>query len=417
VSAAEYIGKPLSDAGVTKVDLEAIVETGVRSGEPRERAVAHGLVISMFPDGKEAWAEALIAKGREQGWGNTALLTILQALPLNRWTWDQAAQVGEEFEASYWLRAPAFWIDDAQEAAFAVRKLISVGRARHALHLVGRHRRIGLPSELLVEVLTEAARQPFKSGGNTNEPTMFQHYVAEILSQLDSRSDVDSDALVMLEWNYLPVLEHSRRPAKVLLKALSENPALFVEMVSAVFNPSEESGVVDSIQTDPERARAIAHQAYRLLKLWTRIPGTQEDGTIDGEVLEAWVKDARALAKAAGREDVSDSQIGKMLSASPLGSDSVWPAEAVRDVLDLFRSKPLLESFWIGKSNQRGDTTRMPRDGGGLERKEAAQYRRWAAALVYDHPYTAKAVDALAESYEHEAHREDEAAERLDWEP
>lgn len=416
VSAAEYIGKALFDAGVSKADLEPIVEAAARSEDPRECGVAHGLIISMYRDGKESWAAALIAKAREQEWGDTALLTILQALPLSRWTWDQAAQAGEKIETSYWLRAPTFWIDDTEDAAFAVRKLISVSRARHALHLVGRDRKVWLPSELLVEILREAARQPFKSGGDTTEFSMFQHYVAEILSQLDRRSDVDNDTLVMLEWAYLPVLEHSRRPAKVLLRALSEKPSLFVEMVSAVFKPSEESGIVDPVQTDPERARAIAHQAYRLLELWNQLPGTREDGTIDGVVLEAWIKDARALAKAAGREDVADSQIGKTLSASPMGGDNVWPAEAVRDVLDLFRSKPMLEGFWIGKSNRRGVTTRMPGDGGELERKEAARYRRWAAAIVYDHPYTAKALDTLAESYEHQAHREDEAAERLDWE-
>ena len=415
VSAAEYIGKALFDAGVSKTDLEPIVEAAVRSDDPRERGVAHGLIVSMFQDRKEPWAGALIAKARKQGWGDTALLTILQALPLNRLTWDQAAQAGEEIETTYWLRAPIFWIDDAEAAAFAMRKLISVGRARHALHLAGRDRNVRLPSDLLAEMLREAARQPFKSDGDTNEPTMFQHYVAEILNQLDRRPDVDNNTLVELEWTYLPVLEHSRRPAKVLLKALSEQPSLFVEMVSAVFKPSEESGVVDPVPSDLERTRAVAHQAYRLLDLWNRLPGTREDGTIDGAALEAWIKDARALAKAVGREDIADDRIGKMLSASPVGSDGVWPAEAVRDVIDLFRSKPMIEGFWVGKSNRRGVTTRMPRDGGELERNEAAQYRKWAAAVVYDHPYTAKALDALAESYEHQAHREDEDAERLDW--
>ncbi len=417
VSSAGYLGKALFDAGVSTADLQPIVEAAVQSGDPRERSVAHGLIISMFRNGKECWAEALIAKAREQEWGDTALLAILQAMPLDRWTWDLAAQAGEGIETSYWLRTPAFWIDDNEDTAYAVRKLISVGRARHALALVGRDRKVWLSSELLLEVLSEAARQPFKSGADANEPTMFQHYVAETLSQLDCRLDVDNDALVRLEWTYLPVLEHSRRPAKVLLKALSEKPSLFVEMVSAVFNPSEESGIIDPVQTDPERARAIAHQAYRLLELWNQLPGTREDGTIDGEVLEAWVKDARALAKTAGREDIADNQIGKVLSASPIGGDGVWPVEAVRDVLDLFRSKPMLEGFWIGKSNRRGVTTRMPRDGGELERKEAARYRRWAVAIGYDHPYTAKALDTLAENYEHQAGREDEVAERLDWEP
>jgi hypothetical protein len=41
-----------------------------------------------------------------------------------------------------------------------------------------------------------------------------------------------------------------------------------------------------------------------------------------------------------------------MLSASPTGADGNWPAEAVREVIDLFRNKPMIEGFWVGKSNR-----------------------------------------------------------------
>jgi hypothetical protein len=245
---------------------------------------------------------------------------------------------------------------------------------------------------------------------------MFQHCVAEMLQLLDERKDVDQNALAALEWNYLQVLEHSRRPAKALLRALSEQPSLFVEMLSKVFKASEESGVVDPEPEDAERARAVASQAFRLLELWNRIPGTRDDGTIDIEALEAWIKEARALAKAAGREEIADSRIGNMLSSSRMGPDGNWPAEPVREMIDLFRSKPMINGFQIGKSNRRGVTTRMPRDGGELERQEAANYRKWAKAVAYGHPHTAKALDALAEKYEWEARVHDEDAERLDWE-
>ena len=214
----------------------------------------------------------------------------------------------------------------------------------------------------------------------------------------------------------MPILEHSRRPAKVLLRALSEQPALFLQMLRAVFKASKESGVDDEESDDPENARAVANQALRLLELWDYLPGTRDDGTIDGKVLEDWIKEARSLAKAAGREKIADSRIGHMLSASPVGDDGNWPAEAVRDVIDLFRSKPMIEGFWVGKGNRRGVTTRMPRDGGDLERKEAAKYRKWAKAIVYEYPHTAKALDTLADSYEDQARRHDEDAERLDWE-
>jgi hypothetical protein len=33
------------------------------------------------------------------------------------------------------------------------------------------------------------------------------------------------------------------------------------------------------------------------IELWDRIPGTRDDGTIDGEAQKAWNKKARTLAK------------------------------------------------------------------------------------------------------------------------
>ena len=136
----------------------------------------------------------------------------------------------------------------------------TVGRARHALALAGRGEKAALPSDLLVELLQEALRQPFEADGDGNEATMFQHYVAEILGMLDERDDVDRNALITLEWNYLQLLEHSR-PPKVLLRALSELPALFVQMLSAIFKPTEGSGVIEPEPSDPEQARAVATQA------------------------------------------------------------------------------------------------------------------------------------------------------------
>jgi hypothetical protein len=105
-----------------------------------------------------------------------------------------------------------------------------------------------------------------------------------------------------------------------------------------------------------------------------------------------------------------------MLSASPVGVDGNWPAEAVRHVIDLFRRKPMIKGFWIGKANRRGVTMRSPREGGTLERHEASQYRTWAKELAYEHPHTAKALETLADNYEDQARRHDEDAERLDWE-
>ena len=416
VSNASYIGAALFEADLQEADLDALLEAALRSADAGKRDFAQGLIGSCFRERKEPWASALITKARDKGWGDTALLAILRALPREPWTWRQAARVGEEIETAYWRRTPVFWAGkDSEDVAFAVRKLISVGRARHALHVAGRDEKRQLPSELLVDVLREAARQPFESDGDANEPVMLQYHVANILTELDERPDVDKDTLFRLEWTYLPLLERSDRPAKVLLEALSEQPSFFIEVLSAVFKPSEESGVAAPEPPDPDRARSIAEQAFRLLEVWDRIPGSREDGAIDGRILEAWIKEARSLAKEIGREDTADSRIGTMLSASPVGTDGVWPAEAVRDAIDLFRSTSMMGGFQTGKMNRRGVTMRNLGDGGDLERKEAAEFRHWASAIAFDHPHTARALDAIADSYEHDAQRQDERAERLDW--
>jgi hypothetical protein len=49
------------------------------------------------------------------------------------------AEIGGEIETTYWRRAPVYWMsDDSEDVAYALRKLISVGRARHALPLAER---------------------------------------------------------------------------------------------------------------------------------------------------------------------------------------------------------------------------------------------------------------------------------------
>lgn len=204
VSVGGYLGKALYESGID--DLEAMLEALVRSDDGKERDVAHGLIISLFRDRKEAWGEVLISRARAEGWGDTALMAILDALPNNRWTWDRVAALGPDVESEYWRRVKIWWADDSEDAAVAIEKLISVGRARHALSLVGRTRNARIPSSLLVQVLHEAMRQPFDdavASAASSERTMFRHYVVEVLKQLDARDDVDVRGPAALEWGCL----------------------------------------------------------------------------------------------------------------------------------------------------------------------------------------------------------------------
>jgi transcriptional regulator with XRE-family HTH domain len=408
------LGASLFDGGLRGPDMDGLIEVAGRSGHKAERGLAHGLIVSAFREFKTEWALALIARARTETWGDTALLTVLRALPVERWVWDQAAAAGSEVEAGYWRTVPALWMGKgSDEVAFAIRKLMAANRARHAL-AVAHHRGMqGSPSDLLIELLRQSAQQSTEV--SADDAVMLQGDVAAVFTILDQRDDVDEDTLGLLEWTWLPVLSHSPRPAKLLPKALSEQPALFVQMLKAIFKSRGEEGEPEP--EDSEQAHALAVQAFELLRQSSHLPGTRADGTVDAEALKAWIAEVCDLAHAVGRAEVAGSQIGQLLSA-PLttGADGHWPQEAVRAALDHFRSEAMVRGFAVGKRNRIGWTSRGPGEGGAQERRLADSYRRSALAMENLYPFSAQALDSLAESYEREAKRHDQDAERLDWE-
>ncbi len=192
----------------------------------------------------------------------------------------------------------------------------------------------------------------------------------------------------------MPVLEHSERPLTVLIKALAERPAFFMEVLSALFRPSEESGIVEPEPNDRERAQAVASQAFDLLRQWDHVPGTMPDGHIDGAALEAWVKETRQLAAATGRAEIADKKNGEALSESPRDpDDNIWPARAVHDVVEITRSKYLEFGLSIGLRNRRGVTSRRSSDGGEQERDLVKQYREFSAATALEWPRTSAVLE------------------------
>jgi hypothetical protein len=54
-------------------------------------------------------------------------------------------------------------------------------------------------------------------------------------------------------------------------------------------------------------------------------------------------------------------------------------------------------------------------DGGLQERERATRYRRCAAEIAPEWPRTAAVLDLIAKSYEAEGQRQDQDAERIDW--
>ena len=409
------VGVAVADAKECASQQDAILVRALTGSSQIDAALAHGIIDTVFRHEGNAWASALLARGVSEKWGGEALYRILFALPQSRWTWEQAESLGEEIDNLYWDKRYFHWIEGGpDELRFAVEKLLRVHRAAHAIELIGRALDEHLPQDLVLRTLAQAAQEPW-SGSENRDLGSFRHSVVRLFKKLDAAGDVPDTQMATLEWAFLPLFRFSERPALALQRVLSSTPKFFVDVVRAVYRPSKESGVEEPPPPNAEQAQNIASQAYNLLQDWQRMPGLTDAGTVDAAALEAWVKEARMLCAQAGRTSAGDNHIGQILAAAPPEPDGVWPAIAVREVIEIARSRDLERGILAGVHNRRGPTWRNMQAGGLPERERAKLYRRCAAETALEWPRTAAILEVIAESYEQHGQWHDQDAERRDW--
>lgn len=236
------------------------------------------------------------------------------------------------------------------------------------------------------------------------DTSSFVYHSAELLNYLE-KTALARDRLAELEWLYLRVHEHSRRP-RILYGELSKNPALFIEALQCIFPAQNES-----LTEVSDNAKTFALLALDFLESWKQMPGVQDDGSVNAEALRTWVMRARELAAACGRSEVADSYIGQSLAFSPSDPDGMWPHQGVRDLIQELASPGLEDDWQIQILNNRGVTVRLPTDGGEQERTLVKRYQNDAKRMSARWPRTAAVLRAIAASYQRSATEHDQQAE------
>lgn len=332
---------------------------------------------------------------------STARSLLMAAVPFSRQFWEHIDTVGDDLAEQYWsrisgIRAPR------EEWSDAVDVLVAHGRHWKALELLS----FMLHEKLAVSV--EQVKGTFEaivSGTDTpQDPTMDGYYAQQLLQFLEDSVPDDTD-LPRFEFTLFPLL-YDNQPSGALYRLLARDPMEFVRMIQAIYRAEGEPKRPLSA-----REQAFGHLAFNVLREWTTLPGQRGDGTIDGEALIEWVRTARLALSDSGRGAVGDEQIGEVLAASPVGTDGIWPAEAVREVIDTLGSPRIDTGIHIGRSNRRGITSRDPFEGGDQERALEKQYRADADVIATRWPRTARVLRGIADSYRDEATAHDLEAE------
>ncbi|PPK68534.1 hypothetical protein V5P93_004358 [Actinokineospora auranticolor] len=318
-------------------------------------------------------------------------VAFLLAVPVD-WAYERVAAESEETRQRFWEITPAYPFPTGAVEGY-LAKILGACRAGAAIDglvmvLHDHNSSWRPPVEFVV-----ATFQALVDAPGTARPDI-SYELERLLAYL---RETDCAAREIVRWEVMFAgLFHDWQP-QTLLDLISGDASAFVELHQFRYLPNG--------KLNPD-----ATGFYLTAERMRRVPGHRDD-VVDGKFLHGWVSAARELLLQANLRKSGDRSIGALISAGPVGADGAWPAEAIRDVLDLEDADEIRIGFLTGMSNDIGMTTRGVYDGGQQERASAAKYLAWAADVELDWPHTARVLRDHAESLRAQGRHWDREAE------
>jgi len=376
------------------------------STEAARRAAFAGLLCGRAAVKGQIWLEGLRFSEIWKKWTMQQRADYYMLLPFVESTWDALENEEVEIQHLYWLNIGINGRGnlESKDCERVILKLADHGRLGSAVDFMALYRKkMQKNAKLVADVLDRAIRE---KGTEIIDWVSLAYEVGELLNLLETSNDIEEVQIGQFELYFLPLLRNHGRTPRILHKALTKNPEFFAEILEWPYmvkgeepgSPSNERNIRIRLRDD-------------LLQSWLQPPGINDDGCVDHEILASWVSRARELTHANGREDIADHHIGHVLAHYPIGTDGVWPHEALRDLIEDLRSDKIENGIINGISGSRGVTCRSLFEGGAQEKTIAECYLNYASALSDKWPRTARLMKKIADNYKSVARWEDRQAE------
>jgi len=320
----------------------------------------------------------------------------LAYLPFTPDTWKRAAQLLKEDESPYWSKTSANPYEAEEGLEQAVDRLVQHGRPHAAIRCLERLRddKRPLDSRQAVRVLQAVLHS--SEGAHAIDVDA----IVEVIKALQDDPDTNPDDLFHVEWAFLPLLDryHDASP-KLLEQRLAEDPGFFCMVIRTVFRSKKEE---PPDEEPTENQKEIATNAYHLLSNWKTPPGSNKDGTFNGDALTAWLENVKAACVESGHLGIALSMVGQVLIHTPPDPDGLWLHRAAASVLNAKDADRMRDGFRTALYTSRGIHWVDPE--GREERNLAEKYRKQAEEVeVHGYHRLARSLRQLATSYEREA--------------
>ena len=236
------------------------------------------------------------------------------------------------------------------------------------------------------------------------------YYMPKALMSLSKRSDVSVDEIAQLEFASIEWILPNECKVPYLEKQIEESPIKFIYFLYLFKEHSVQDPEGWYIK-DEDLREVVRWRALRLFEVLRRLPGQNNQGEIEVDVLNRWVCEARHLALGHGCIENFDLNLGQWLARASSREDIPWPKRPICEVMENIGSKEIGAGFLMGVFNSRETTVRRSYEGGGQEWELAATYQQRAKVWMIEFPFVSKVIQGIAASYEGEAVQEDHDAQ------
>lgn len=408
---APLIGRLLADRILKEEELPVffshVVSHTAQSDILTNKNLVYGALHAIGDDKKR---ESILKK-TFMAMPQTDQVQLLLLAPFRRSTWQTVDALNEVNRSMYWQEVSPEWIHESdEESNEAIDRLLVAKRPRAAFTSVC-YKLEAIKPESLFRLLSEMVKD---SNDQPGDYQLEEHHIQKAFFLMDKSLELSIDKKAGLEFAYIDALLHSWRKHEDfgipnLEKYVETHPELFVQAIVWTYKRHNEGEDPIEWKVDPLNIQRLAEHGYKFLNSLSSIPGHDSSGTLNTNLLTAWVNFVRHTCIELDRQDVADFCLGKLFSNAPAGIDSIWPCEPVREVMEAVKSKHMMEGAFSGLYNSRGVV--FHKEGGDQERELAEKYHTWAKAMNSSHPFIAsRLLGAMVRTYEHEADREDTEA-------
>ena len=244
---------------------------------------------------------------------------FLQMLPYTIQTFENVEKLLGNNYKKYWLQVDIRVITDSNALEYSISRLLEVKRYSRALWVyrtsLNNNRNVKYDDNIVLTCLEEM------------ENDFNQYDICEAIEELQNHN-ADKKRLFYIEWKYLSMLNNDDYRPITMEKEIASNVTRYVEILELAFK--ENSKEKDDRNINPN----IARNAYSLLHQWKFVPGTQNDGFINGRKLNTWYEEMKNKCKENDRLEVGLFCFGRVLFYSSKDKKGFWIDKNVAKILN-----------------------------------------------------------------------------------